>query len=407
MEKLELTLHDHAYLGSSLGRDAGGRVIFVPFSIPGERVDVEIIESHKRWARGKIRSIMQPSPDRVEPRCQHFQECGGCHYQHMAYDLQPAAKAEILRSQLSRLGGLDHPPVGAAIPSPIPWNTRNHVQFSLDSQGRLGFRGAHSEQVVPISECHLPDPVINELWPNLEIAPTPGLERIAYRLGDPGEIMIVFHGSGDPDIEMEIDFPASVVWLNDGHPTVLAGQGSFQITILDRTFQVSAGSFFQVHNAMAAQLVNLVLHALEDRPASKIFDLYAGVGFFSAFLAAAGHSLIAVEGSPSAADDFEVNLSEFDNVGLYQAPVSEVLPTVRSQPDVVIVDPPRAGLGPKVIPGILDLSPAMLVYISCDPTTLARDSRSLAEGGYNLKSITPIDMFPQTFHIECLSIWER
>lgn len=281
------------------------------------------------------------------------------------------------------------------------------MQFSLDSQGHLGFRGAHSERVVPISECHLPAPAINELWPNLEIAPLPGLERIAFRLGDPGEIMIVFHGSGDPDFEMEIDFPASVVWLNDGLPTVLAGEGSFQITIRDRTFRVSAGSFFQVHTVLAAQLVNLVLNALEDKPGSRVLDLYAGVGFFSAFLAAAGHSLIAVEGSHSAAEDFEVNLSEFDDIGLYHAPVGEVLPMIGYQPDVVVVDPPRAGLGQKVISSILDLSPSMLVYISCDPTTLARDSRSLCEGGFFPKVVTPIDLFPQTFHIESVSIWER
>jgi 23S rRNA (uracil1939-C5)-methyltransferase len=407
MEQLELNLSDHAYLGSSLGRDAGGRVVFVPFSIPGERVKVDIVEAHKRWALGQINSLLHPSPLRVEPRCQHFQECGGCHYQHMSYDLQCAAKAEILRSQIERLGRLEHPPVRELIPSPSPWNTRNHIQFSLDSQGRVGYRGARSERVVPINECHLPDPVINEIWPSLEISPFPGLERVALRLGDPGEIMIVFQGSGAPDFEMEIDFPASVVWLNDGNPSVLAGRGSFEITILDRTFQVSAGSFFQVHTALAAQLITLVLSALEDKPASRVLDLYAGVGFFSAFLAAAGHSLIAVEQSPSAADDFEVNLSEFDDIALFQAPVDQVLPTLQFQPDVVVVDPPRAGLGPRVTAEILDLSPAKLVYVSCDPTTLARDSRWLIEGGYNPKGITPIDMFPQTFHIESVSIWEK
>lgn len=407
MEQLELTLSGHAYLGSSFGRDERGRVIFVPYSIPGERVLIKIVESHKRWARGKIQEVIEPSPLRVEPRCQHFKDCGGCHYQHFPYELQLEARADVLRSQLERIGGFSDPPVAETVPSPTPWNSRNHMQFSLDQGGRLGFRAANSERIIPINECYLPDLEIGELWPKLDITPIPNLERVAFRLGDEGERMVVLHSSVDPDIEMEIDFPASVVWVRDHGYSVLAGESSFQITILERTFQVSAGSFFQVHTELASDLVNLVLEALDVVPGSTILDLYAGTGLFSAFLAEAGARVIAVEQSPWATADFEANLSEFDTVELYETSVETVLPSLHIHPDAVLVDPPRAGLGPKVTQGIIDLSPSKLVYVSCDPTTLARDGRALRDGGYNLRSITPIDLFPQTFHIESISLWEK
>lgn len=406
-ETIELRLTGHAYLGSSLGRDAQGRVIFVPYSLPGERVRVEIVESHKRWARGKIQDIIEPSPLRVEPRCQHFKDCGGCHYQHFPYQLQLEAKADIVRSQLERIGRISDPPVVETVPSPTPWNSRNHMQFSLDPTDKLGFRAANSERVVPIKECHLPNLQIGELWPSLDITSLPGLERVAFRTGDQGERMIVLHSSDDPDVELEIDFPASVVWVRDHSYSVLAGESFFLITILKRTFQVSAGSFFQVHTELASDLVNLVLKALDVEPGNKILDLYSGVGLFSAFLAEAGAQVIAVEQSPWATADYEANLNEFDTVEIYEASVETVLPSLRIHPDSVLVDPPRAGLGSAVTQAIIDLSPSKLVYVSCDPTTLARDGRALQDGGYNLLSVTPIDLFPQTFHIETISLWKK
>ena len=151
----------------------------------------------------------------------------------------------------------------------------------------------------------------------------------------------------------------------------------------------------------------MVLDALEVVPGSTIFDLYAGVGTFSAFLAEAGVRVIAVEQSSWATADFEVNLSEFDTVELYEASVDTVLPSLRINPAAVLVDPPRAGLGPAVIEEIVNLSPQKLIYVSCDPTTLARDGRALRDGGFELQSVIPIDLFPQTFHIEAFSLWKK
>jgi 23S rRNA (uracil1939-C5)-methyltransferase len=162
-----------------------------------------------------------------------------------------------------------------------------------------------------------------------------------------------------------------------------------------------------VHRALAAELVRLALEALAPQEGEAVFDLYAGVGLFSAFLAQAGARIVAVEASPSACTDFEVNLAEFDDVELYEASVEVALPAIERKPDAVLVDPPRAGLEPPALDALLDLAPGRLVYVSCDPATLARDGKRLAQAGYRLERVTPLDLFPQTYHIETVSRWVR
>jgi 23S rRNA (uracil1939-C5)-methyltransferase len=407
MEELDLTLSGHAYLGASIGRDEQGRVIFVPFSIPGERVRVEITEPHKRWARAKILNMLHASPHRVEPRCQHFMDCGGCHYQHLNYEMQLQAKSEVVRDQLQRIGGFSSPPLVTTLPSPSPWNYRNHIQFSLNVDGNLGYHAARSDRVVTIKECHLPLSEIVELWPMLHIPAPHILEQVAIRVGNEGERMIELHSNSTAQVEMEIDIPSSVVWMTGQTLTVLAGEPSIQIDVLNRTFHVSAGSFFQVNTDLASDLVALTLEILAVQPTDVIFDLYAGVGLFSSFIAETGARVIAVEQSAWATKDFEINLQDSDNVELYEAPVEVALPAIRDQPDKILVDPPRGGLGPAVIQAILDHSPAELVYVSCDPTTLARDGKGLKEGGYQLENIRLVDLFPQTYHIETISLWRK
>ena len=407
MQTLDITLTGMAYGGDAFGRDANGRMIFVPFAIPGERIQAEIVETHKRWARARLVKVLKASPERVAPRCRHFTDCGGCHYQHMPYPMQLKSKAEIVRSQLERLGGFEDPPVETIIASQSPWNTRNHLKFSLTPDGRLGFNAPGSNRVVPIDECHLPEPNLASLWPRLDLETIQGLKRITLRTGIEGERMLILHGDDDPDVNVTTDLPASVVWLSPRGMTVLAGEGFLTIDVLDRAFKVSANSFFQVHTALAGEVVQHVLEALRFQPGETILDLYAGVGLFSAFLAQKGVRVVAVEESPVACADFENNLAEFDHVELYEAPVEVALPAIHTHPSAVIVDPPRVGLSLEAIKQLIILSSPLLVYVSCDPATLARDGQRLVKAGYQLERCTPIDMFPQTYHIETLSIWRR
>jgi 23S rRNA (uracil1939-C5)-methyltransferase len=405
-ERLDLRLEGMAYGGEAFGRDTTGRMVFVPFALPGERISAQVIEAHAHWCRARLIEVLEPSADRVAPRCRHFGACGGCHYQHLQSLAQPAVKQAILRAQLERLGGFRDPSVSPTVSSPPVWNYRNHVQFSQASDGRLGFQAAHSHQVLPIEECHLPEPAIGAVWPALQIDPIPGLGRVALRCaGD--ETQIIFHAEDDPGVELELDLRASAVWLCPGGAHNLAGDPSLIFSVRGRPFRVHAGSFFQVNTALTSSLVDLVLDGLQISPGQTVFDLYAGVGLFSAFVAEQGAQVLSVEQSSSACDDLAFNLDDFDAVSLYQAGVEQALPALPANPDAAIVDPPRAGLGPEVAASLIAHAPARLVYVSCDPSTLARDGRMLADAGYQLERVTPVDLFPQTFHIESVSVWTR
>jgi 23S rRNA (uracil1939-C5)-methyltransferase len=177
--------------------------------------------------------------------------------------------------------------------------------------------------------------------------------------------------------------------------------------VLDRDFKVSASSFFQVNTIMAGKMVEHLLAQLPITASSTILDLYCGVGLFSAFLAPRCKTVIGIEASESSCDDFTVNLDEFDNVELYEGNAEDVIPHLEAKPDIVLVDPPRAGLDKAVVDGILKLNPGLVAYVSCDPSTLARDAARLINGGYKLKNVTPFDLFPQTYHIESISIFEK
>ena len=412
-EIIELTLTGMAYGGEAFAREASGRMVFVPFALAGERVRAEVIERHKSWARARLAEILDPSPDRIEPRCRHFRACGGCHYQHAAYSRQVEDKASIVRSQLQRLGGLADPPISAGVPSPSPWNTRNHIQFHLTPDGALGFQpwGVSSSDeefpVLPISECHLPEPLLNDLWPRLVLDPESGVQRVALRLGADDEMMVTLQAAEPPSAEALVELPASVVWLDPSGASVLAGADHLPFKVAGLNFRVSADSFFQVHTSLAGDLARHVVAHLEPHPGDHILDLYAGVGLFSAFLASAGARVTAVELSPSACHDFRSNLDAYDRVGLFESSVEQALPELEGPFEAVVADPPRAGLGEFAIAELARLSPSRLVYVSCDPATLARDARSLMSAGFALREVKPFDLFPQTLHIETVSLWER
>lgn len=406
-DRIEITLTSLVYGGEALGRLPDGRAVFVPYALPGERIAIRLTEEKKRYAKAELLEVLQPAPERVPPRCRHFGVCGGCHYQHMSYDAQLKAKRDILAEQLERIGGISHPPVRPTLPSPQAWYYRNYVQFHLTPQGTLGYHRADSEVVIPISECHLPEALINEVWPNLDFEAIPGLERIGLRVGTDEALQLILESSQPepPQIQVE-ELPISVVHLSPAGSLVLVGSEWLEMQVLGRRFRVSAGSFFQVNTPMAEAMVNYVLEHLPRGLNLTALELYCGVGLFSAFLAPRCARLVCIEASEYACSDFLYNLHEFDHVALYQAPVEEALPHIDIQPDFVLMDPPRSGLGASVIDRLIQMKASRLIYVSCDPATLARDARGLVKGGYVLKEITPFDLFPQTYHIESLSLWE-
>ncbi len=381
-------------------------MLFVPFALDGEIVRVQVSDEHARWARTRLLEVLKPSARRIAPRCRHFQECGGCHYQHLTYEDQLQVKTEIVRDQLQRLGGFSSPPVLAAIASPEPWNYRSSMRFHLTPQGKLGFMRSNASTVMPIEECHLPLPALDELWPRIQLEDPQSIEQVSVRVDSHGETMILFHAGDAPFNPVEVDATTSVHWETPAGRLVLAGDPSLEMQVLGKSFRVSAGSFFQVNAGLLPDLVRLVMSAAAIQPGQHAFDLYAGVGLFSLFLAEAGASVTAVELSETACSDFVLNLDAYDGIELYEADVGAALAALTAAPDVILADPPRAGLEPRVVTRLLDLRPARFVYVSCDPATLARDAKKLVQGGYTLRSVQPIDMFPQTYHIETVSLFE-
>ena len=411
-----VTLTTLTYGGDAMGRLEDGRAVFVPFVLPGERVRIRLTEEKRNFARGEIVEILEASPLRIAPRCIHFGACGGCHYQQLPYEEQLKAKREILRDQLTRIGKIENPPVQDVVPSPIAWNYRNHVQLHLTAEGKLGYVMAQTPKAFAIMECHLPDGPINAMWPQLEFEPEMNIERVSLRSGVDEDLMLVLESDSPESPELEIEAGISITHVFEDNTVVIAGNDHLTIRVLDRDFRVSAASFFQVNTAMAAKMVEHLMANLPITQRDTLLDVYCGVGLFSAFLAPKCKRLIGIESSPSACEDFAFNLDEFENVELFEGLAEEILPLIVGQiesllgignPPYVLVDPPRAGLDKNVVDGILKLSPKVISYVSCDPSTLARDATRLINGGYTLKQVTPFDLFPQTFHIESISFFER
>jgi len=403
----EVEITGMVFGGDGIGRLADGRAVFLPFVLPGERVLVEVVAEKRGHVRARLEKLLNPAKSRVQPRCPHFGVCGGCHYQHIPYEDQLRIKEGIVRDQLMRIAGVVNPPVQAIVPSPAPWNYRNAVQFHLDPQGRLGFQETGSHRVVAIRECHLPQEAINLTWPQIEIEPLAGLERINLRAGAGDELLLALEGDGREMPEFSVDFPISAVYLGPAGSMVLAGDDGLVMEVLDKSFQVSAGSFFQVNTAQAGAIVNYLLDRLPLDADTTLADVYCGVGLFSTFMAPRVKRCIGIELSDSACHDYAINLDECANVELYVGSAEMVLPALNLSADIVLVDPPRAGLERTALDAIVAMAPHTLAYVSCDPATLARDVKRLISAGYQLSEVTPFDQFPQTYHIETVTLMRR
>lgn len=407
-ELVEVELLRPTFGGSSMGRLADGRAVFVPYGLPGELVRVALVEQKRGFARARLVEVLRPAPERLQPRCRHFGVCGGCHYQHLSYAHQLQVKAEVLREQLERIGGLSDPPLEAIQPSPQEWHYRNTVQFHLDAQGRLGYEESGSNRVVAIEECYLPQPPLDELWRRLEFEAGLGIERIGLRVGADEEVLLTLEGQPLELPALEVDLPISAVHLSLAGSIVLAGEDWLPMEVNGRLFRVSAGSFFQVNTAQAGAMVRYLQEILPLDKDTTLLDVYCGVGLFSAFLAERVGRCVGVEVSPSACDDYAVNLDSFDNVSLYIGAAEEVLPGLQLSGKVAaVLDPPRAGVDRRALDALVALQPEWIAYVSCDPATLARDLKRLVAQGYRLERIKPFDLFPQTYHIESISLLRR
>jgi 23S rRNA (uracil1939-C5)-methyltransferase len=388
-EVFELELTGIAHGGSAVGRHEG-RAIFVPYTIPDERVRARIVQDKGRFAHAESFAILQASPHRIAPRCQHFGRCGGCQWQHMTYAAQLDFKRQIVLDQMQRIGGFETVTVHPIIPSPTPWAYRSHVSLHSAPSGRLGFVATDGRTVLPIEECHIIRPELWDIWQKLADRHLKKGARLRLQVGGDADEHLIAVLAGDED-----------------NPQVLSSADKIHYAVKGRTFQVSAGSFFQVNLPQAETLVNLALERLALTGDEQVLDLYSGVGLFTAFLAERARRVTTIESYPLAVQDAEVNLSDFTNVDIIEGAVEAVLPELDTVYEVALLDPPRAGMAAPALTALVECAPRKLVYVSCDPATLARDAKRLAAQGYRVLDVQPVDMFPQTYHIEAVAVFVR
>lgn len=389
---LDLTLDCSAHGGYTVARH-DGKAIFVRFGLPGERVHARVTQDKKRFAFADVIEVIEPSPERIDPVCPLFGLCGGCHWQHAHYAEQLRIKREIVREQFARVGGMTDIDVHPVIGSPNEYGYRVHATFHGSPQGALGFVGADDRQVVQVESCPIARDEVNEALARLakQRRRYPPDARLRLQVGDDGGVMQSLMSSSEFD---------------DDAFGLPGGSGdAVHYTIKGRLFRCSAGAFFQVNPPQAERLIDEALARLDLKGGETVLDLYSGGGLFTAFLAPLAHQVIAVETAPLALEDARVNLAEFSNVDLRVGTVETALPIVEA--DAALVDPPRAGMKPEALAALIACEPARIAYVSCDPATLARDARRLGEAGYALTDVQPVDMFPQTYHIECVAGFRR
>jgi 23S rRNA (uracil1939-C5)-methyltransferase len=387
-QRVTLRLSDMTFEGGAIGRDESGETVFADYGVPGETVVVDLYRRRAGVSLGRVVEVLLPSPDRIAPPCAYFGECGGCQWQHITYERQLSLKQHIVREQLRRLGGFADPPVSPTVGADNPWAYRNHVRFTAKRRGEIGFvqRGTH--RFLRIDRCLIADDRINNALPKLQ-GKGGGLHQVAFRLGVNSGDMLVH-----PDLS-EVD------------PSIPSGQKHYHEEILGHRFRISAASFFQTNTPQTERLVELVRDHLDLGRDETLVDAYAGVGTFAVILAPLVHRVIAIEESAAAVDDAMVNIAATPNAQYFKGKVEDVLPGIATDAGALILDPPRQGCHPQALQAVMKIAPTRIVYVSCDPSTLARDLRTLVDGGYDLRDVAPIDMFPQTYHIESVATLTR
>ena len=400
---IEFTPTDIAHGGEAVGR-LYGKAHFVAGALPQERIQGRVVIDKGSWARVELAAVLSPSPDRVEPPCPHFDVCGGCQWQFADYPAQLRMKRDVLAGQLSHLGRIADPPVRDTVAPGPPYGYRNRMDFRV-SEGKPALHRRRSKQLTPLDECSLLHPGLQTLFASL--GPLDGVHRVILRIGaTTGERLVIVEGTV-PDQAAE--WESSVAQRTKQGLRVAKGVGVIHEEIDGVSFRITGGAFFQSNTAGAGVLVSLVSEALETEPGDTLLDGYAGGGLFAATVGRAASRVVAVEVSPAAVSDLRSNLDRSDVTDhrVVKGAFEEAAFQLDEYWDVAVVDPPRAGLGVGGVEAVTAAGPRRLAYVACDPASLARDSRYLADAGYDLVDVVPADLFPQTFHVEAVARFDR
>lgn len=440
-----LTITDLSYGSAGIGRPASGpragKVVFVDGVVPGDTVEVEITQEKKSFARARLISVLEPSPDRVNPPCPVCHECGGCPWMQVSYCAQQTYKRNAIVSQLKRALTISQEEAEVLVKptraSKREIGFRNKLEMgarmeTIQGQERfqLGFYARASHDLVCPKRC---------LVGAKGIEKAPGALRGALSFLSNSQPLAIYrvgvrHSMRTHDTEIalwtppgafprkavarivESALPATSIVRIMAHPgkarnikgvEALSGKGYWTEQLAGFTYKISAPSFFQVNTAQAEVMINLVLDYAAVDETSLVADLYCGAGTFTLPLAAQGASVIGVESAGSSVRDLRRNANEAGlDITIIGGDATRELPTLGNL-DVLVVDPPRAGLSSEIITSIAATHADRIVYVSCDPATWARDVARLHKSGYTLKEATPVDLFPQSYHIETVSLLER
>jgi len=389
-----------------------GKAVFVPGTIPGERVRLRVTDDRKRWARADLVEVLEPSADRVTPPCPYVPDCGGCDLQHIAPDAQRRLKTRVVIEQLERLGGLTDPPVQACRAVGPDVGYRTHAQLHADDDGRLGFHRAGSHDVVPVDRCL----VLTDATQTVRdaVGDDTGAVEVALRAHDATGTATAQLTPGPGPLDLPDGRFDVVLTQPNGSTVALRGDGELAEQIDGLSFRFDASSFFQVTTHGAHAIVRAVMDAVGQVRGALVWDLYAGVGLLSLPLSRAGAEVVAVEGHTPAATHAVTNAAG-NNLDLEVLPEDVATMTARAAgptpdrdpPDVVVLDPPRSGAGAQVIADLTRVAPASIVYVACDVAALARDARLLTDRGYRLVAAVPLDLFPMTHHVEVVATFAR
>ncbi len=404
-----------------VGRLRDGRAAFVPFSIPGETVDVEIVRDHGRYVEARLLAVREPSPARVAPDCPLFGRCGGCQARHMAYGETLRLKRQRVVDALTRIGGLSAPDVRDTLPMPAPLRCRNKAEYAV-SGGQIGFMRAGSREVVPAGDCLLQRGESVRVLHQLARMDLHGLRGAVTRVNRRGEVMLTLCGVGKEPPIREFPGVASLYYCRlkphpthalDGECRLLAGAERLEETLSGLRFSLLPQSFFQVNAAQAEHMYALALDALSLAPDEAALDAYCGAGTITLLMAARGARATGIELVRPAVLDAEASARRNSLSGRARfllGDAAEALPRLVASGErfaAAVLDPPRRGVDERALRALVDAAPQRVAYISCDPATLARDLKLLAAGGYRLIFAQPVDMFAYTGHVETIVLLQR
>lgn len=409
--------------GEGVGR-LDGKAVFIRGAIPGETVDCEPVHENRSLIRASLTEIMEPSPDRVAPKCPYYEKCEGCAYQHMNYGAQMVYKGQVIGQQLKRIGGWDGV-IQPMIESAQPEEYRNKVEWQLflnESGGAsLGYMNLENRGPVQINHCLLLKEPISELSMALHqqagLLFMMGVRRVGIRYSDYEKSLMLNLFSANPippssilkPLQAEMEKVASLNLISFKGIKTVKGNPFITEKVAGLEIKISALSFFQVNRLQAEKLFRLVADLAALQGGETVVDAYCGTGVMAMVLARQASKVIGIDNYPDAIEDARENCERngFANCRFVSGNCEDALPGLQEKCDVLILDPPRSGCKPQVLKGVEQLNPTRIVYVSCNPATLARDLKILAVSGYLVKEVQPLDMFPQTWHVECVVVLEK